>query len=76
MLSSTKTPFLASYPPDWDQDETRDAIILSETSSIHYDHISQTSNIPLEAGTAQTFKTTRSGGPILFSDDDSKAIDG
>jgi hypothetical protein len=75
-MKTLPVPFIASYPPDWDRAETEHAIAEATAGGFHYDPIRQISNIPLEAGTSQTYRTTRSGGPVYFSDDDSKVTDG
>ncbi len=74
--NENNTPFLATFIPPWDIDKNALAIEEAIASHGHYDPISQTSNIPLSAGTSQTFTTTKSGGPIVFSGDDSKPTDG
>lgn len=76
MLEYQKTPFLASFPVEWDREETQSAIEIGDCGTSSYDPRTQTSNTPLHAGTEKTYRTTRSGGPVLFSDDDAKVSDG
>ncbi|NOC91564.1 hypothetical protein [Ruegeria sp. HKCCD6604] len=72
-VKSSGTPFIAIGMRKFDTNGLDEAIKQSREASESYDPVSQTSNIPLSAGTARTYSDTYSG--MFKSSDDDKASD-
>lgn len=63
-------PFLVSLMPQYDQKVIEQARLQSRHGSDSYDPYTQTSVIPLQAGTARTYDDTFSGIMWSVRDDD------
>lgn len=66
-------PFIARAMRDFDKTGLDEALLQSREASKHYDPVSQTSNLPLNAGTARTYSDTYSG--LFQNTDDDRASD-
>lgn len=74
-IEKSGKPFLLALVPPLDEELYSKALAEMRAVEASYDPESQTSNIPVYAGTSQTFVTTGTG-PGGFADSDSKASDG
>ena len=74
-IDNAAKPFLLALVPPLDEGAYCKAMAEMKAVEANYDPETQTSNIPVYAGTSQTFSTTGTGLAGLV-DSDSKATDG
>ena len=74
-FKKTSKPFLLALVPPLDVNLYNIAMAEMKAVEVSYDPQSQTSNIPVYAGTSQTYVTTGTGLAGMV-DSDSKASDG